>query len=146
MLFLGFILVSFDTLPPRDGNDKTLIAGGENNIIRDYFDSSAGFHCFTKATRRLSQLSLDYRFFTLFSVLLLLLRLLQAASCLYMDHVPVKSYSHIVPERISASWILKKVFVCANFFISSPTRMEAENRKSSFYIMRDCFGVKASSR
>lgn len=50
-------------------NHKKLKAGGENNIIRDYFHSSAGFSPYTKATRMgegvREKLSLDYRFFQL---------------------------------------------------------------------------------
>lgn len=77
-----------------DENHKKLKAEGENNIIRNYSHSSAA-HKGNK--ERLSQLSLDYRFFSLFLCAITLAPrnvVLSQVHAFYMDHVPVKSYPH----------------------------------------------------
>lgn len=130
----------------RDGNHKELIAGGEHNIIRDYFHSSAGFSLFTKATRRLSQLSLDYRFFILFLCAITLAPVccfVVVGSCLYMDHVPVKSYSHTASQSGFGAHEFLKMFLFPQIFISFPPPKKKEkkgkNRKIlHFFSLESC--------
>lgn len=130
-------LSSIVRLTLRDENHKKLKAGGENNIIRDYFHSSDGFSLFSKSNKK--RLSLDYRFFrspawACFCVPLLSF-LSQASLCaaaavcfflcvvgsrVYTDHVPVdeekKLFASSIPRRISGSWIFKIVSLGAPFF------------------------------
>lgn len=77
---------------PRDGNHKKLKAGGENNIIRDYFP----FKCWLFTARQKQQGFFPNCPWIIDFLLLLLFCCFVAGSCLYMDHVPVR----IIPERL----------------------------------------------
>lgn len=56
---LAFLLFIYNSDCIKGWNHKKLKAGGGNNIIRDYFHSSAGFSLYTKATRTLKERERD---------------------------------------------------------------------------------------